>query len=92
MSFNLRALLEEMIEREASDLHITAGERPKLRVDGDITARPAVDQGLRRHMVSIYNSMTSGVLLTGIVALLTASSAFAVTLFAPPVLRLMVML
>ncbi len=37
MSFNLRALLEEMIEREASDLHITAGERPKLRVDGDIT-------------------------------------------------------
>ena len=33
---NLRALLEEMIEREASDLHITAGERPKLRIDGDI--------------------------------------------------------
>ena len=37
MSFNLRALLEEMIEKEASDLHITAGERPKLRVDGDMT-------------------------------------------------------
>ncbi|HEX7024566.1 MAG TPA: PilT/PilU family type 4a pilus ATPase, partial [Gemmatimonadales bacterium] len=37
MSLNLRALLQEMIEREASDLHITAGERPKLRVDGDIT-------------------------------------------------------
>jgi twitching motility protein PilT len=37
MSFNLRALLEEMIEKEASDLHITTGERPKLRVDGDIT-------------------------------------------------------
>ena len=36
-AFNLRALLEEMIERDASDLHITAGERPKLRVDGDIT-------------------------------------------------------
>ena len=34
---NLRALLEEMIEREASDLHITAGERPKLRIDGEIT-------------------------------------------------------
>jgi twitching motility protein PilT len=34
---NLRALLEEMIERDASDLHITAGERAKLRVDGDIT-------------------------------------------------------
>jgi twitching motility protein PilT len=37
MTVNLRALLEEMIEKEASDLHITAGERPKLRVDGDIT-------------------------------------------------------
>ncbi len=37
MSVNLRALLEEMIEKEASDLHCTAGERPKLRVDGDIT-------------------------------------------------------
>jgi twitching motility protein PilT len=34
---NLRQLLEEMIERDASDLHITAGERPKLRIDGDIT-------------------------------------------------------
>jgi twitching motility protein PilT len=34
---NLRTLLEEMIERNASDLHITAGERPKLRIDGDIT-------------------------------------------------------
>lgn len=36
MTVNLRALLEEMIEKEASDLHITAGESPKLRVDGDI--------------------------------------------------------
>src|SRR5436309_6492448 len=36
-SLNLRVLLEEMIERNASDLHITAGERPKVRVDGDIT-------------------------------------------------------
>jgi twitching motility protein PilT len=37
MTVNLRALLEEMIEKEASDLHVTAGERPKLRIDGDIT-------------------------------------------------------
>src|SRR5207245_11298441 len=35
-SVNLRTLIEEMIERDASDLHIVAGERPKLRVDGDI--------------------------------------------------------
>src|SRR5688500_5637512 len=34
---HLRALLEEMASRNASDLHIVAGERPKLRIDGDIT-------------------------------------------------------
>jgi len=45
MSLNLRALLQEMIEREASDLHVTAGERPKLRIDGDIT-NSAVEQVL----------------------------------------------
>jgi twitching motility protein PilT len=33
---NLRALLDEIIARGASDLHITAGERPKLRIDGEI--------------------------------------------------------
>ena len=33
---SLRTLLDEMIAREASDLHITAGDRPKMRVDGDI--------------------------------------------------------
>jgi twitching motility protein PilT len=33
---NLRSLLDEMIKRGASDLHITAGERPKMRIDGDI--------------------------------------------------------
>ncbi|HXO85918.1 MAG TPA: type IV pilus twitching motility protein PilT [Gemmatimonadales bacterium] len=36
MPINLRALLEEMIEKDASDLHLVAGERPKVRVDGDI--------------------------------------------------------
>ncbi|MDA1080627.1 MAG: type IV pilus twitching motility protein PilT [Gemmatimonadetes bacterium] len=35
---NLRALLEEMIERGASDLHITAGVCAQMRIDGDITA------------------------------------------------------
>jgi twitching motility protein PilT len=34
---NLRTLLEEMVARNASDLHIVAGEKPKLRIDGDIT-------------------------------------------------------
>jgi twitching motility protein PilT len=36
MTFNLRALLEEMIQKSASDLHITAAEKPKLRVDGEM--------------------------------------------------------
>ena len=35
-SLNLRGLLEEVMARDASDLHLTAGERPKLRVDGEI--------------------------------------------------------
>jgi twitching motility protein PilT len=43
MTFNLRSLLEEMIQRDASDLHITAAERPKLRVDGDITDSAVVE-------------------------------------------------
>jgi twitching motility protein PilT len=37
-NLNLKVLLEEMIQKGASDLHITAGERAKLRVDGDITS------------------------------------------------------
>jgi len=43
MPVNLRALLEEMIEKDASDLHIVAGERPKLRIDGDIVSASAED-------------------------------------------------
>src|SRR5512142_3333262 len=43
MPVNLRALLEEMIEKDASDLHIVAGERPKLRIDGDITSASTED-------------------------------------------------
>jgi len=35
-TLNLRGLLEEVMARDASDLHLTAGERPKLRVDGEI--------------------------------------------------------
>lgn len=30
----LRALLEEMVERDASDLHVTVGIPPRLRIDG----------------------------------------------------------
>jgi twitching motility protein PilT len=38
MGMNLRTLLEEMVSLGASDLHIVAGETPKLRIDGEITS------------------------------------------------------
>lgn len=34
---NLRTLLDDMVARNASDLHIVAGEQPKLRIDGEMT-------------------------------------------------------
>ncbi len=34
---NLRSLLQEMIDKKASDLHITAGAAPVFRIDGEIT-------------------------------------------------------
>ena len=42
------------------------------------------DQGLRRHMLSIYNYMSSGVLLSGIVALLFARSGMAAQVIGTP--------
>ena len=44
----------------------------------------AFDAGLRRYMLSVYNYMASGVLLTGIVALLFASSGLAYQILAGP--------
>src|SRR3954464_2700872 len=41
----------------------------------------AVDAGLRAYMLSVYNYMASGVLLTGIVALLFARSGAVLSLF-----------
>jgi len=35
---SLRLLLQEMIQKSASDLHITVGERPKIRIDGDLVS------------------------------------------------------
>ena len=44
----------------------------------------AYDAGLRSYMLSVYNYMASGVLLTGIVALLFATSGLAAQIFAAP--------
>ena len=51
-----------------------------------------VDAGLRSYMLSVYNYMTSGVLLTGIVALLFASSGLAAQiLMGPGILKYVLM-
>jgi uncharacterized protein len=42
------------------------------------------DAGLRKHMLGVYNYMASGVLLTGIVALLFAKSGYALQIMAGP--------
>ena len=57
----LKNLLEVLIEKKASDLHITTGSPPVIRVDGKITrlntealtARPA-----RAHNQQIFSSWT----------------------------------
>jgi twitching motility protein PilT len=36
-TLNLRALLEELVKRGGSDLHLTTGLRPMIRIDGSIT-------------------------------------------------------
>jgi FtsH-binding integral membrane protein len=53
---------------------------------GDIAGRTTFDAGLRKHMLSIYNYMASGVLLTGIVALLTARSGLAIQFASGPLM------
>src|SRR5688572_24617077 len=53
----------------------------------------AFDAGLRSYMLSVYNYMASGVLLTGIVALLFAQSGAAESiLFGPGILKWVIML
>ena len=47
-----------------------------------------IDVGLRSYMLSVYNYMASGVLLTGIVALLFANSGYAAAVLGGPGTRL----
>src|SRR3546814_4537469 len=56
------------------------------------TRAAAFDAGLRSYMLSVYNYMASGVLLTGIVALLFASSGLAQDiLMGPGILKYVIM-
>lgn len=58
-----------------SDPRVT-GTQSSLAGVGYGAGAVAVDEGLRAHMLKVYNYMASGVLLTGIVAMLFASSEF----------------
>ncbi len=70
-----------------SDPRTTAAPRPGMIGRESV----AFDAGLRSYMLSVYNYMASGVLLTGIVALLFASSGLAAQVLATP-LRWVIML
>ncbi|MGX7896778.1 Bax inhibitor-1/YccA family protein [Tsuneonella sp. HG222] len=59
---------------------------------GDVASRTTFDAGLRKHMLSIYNYMTSGVLLTGLVAMLFARSGMAATVMSGGILMWIIML
>ena len=58
---------------------------------GGLDARTTFDEGLRRHMLSIYNYMTSGVLLSGIVAMLAANSGLALAMMGSPLCWLVIL-
>ena len=61
------------------------------RLDGALLGAGARDDGLRSYMLSIYNYMASGVLLSGVVALLFARSGLAEQVLQTP-LRWLIML
>lgn len=71
-----------------SDPRTTTAYDPAVLVG---VPRAARDAGLRSYMLSVYNYMASGVLLTGIVALLFASSGLAQQVLSTP-LRWVIML
>jgi uncharacterized protein len=66
------------------------GTSPSL--NGGALGRAGVyDMGLRKHMLAIYNYMASGVLLSGIVALLFAQSGMAAQVMATPLKWLIIL-
>ena len=70
-----------------ADPRTTAAARPTTVGTRDA----AFDAGLRSYMLSVYNYMASGVLLTGIVALLFANSGLAQQVLATPLRWLIVL-
>jgi uncharacterized protein len=75
---------EEKLEMaEWSDPRVTQSQAG-VTIDGRAIGSTAVDAGLRAHMLKVYNYMASGVLLTGIVALLFAQSGMALQVLSTP--------
>jgi FtsH-binding integral membrane protein len=60
-------------------------------INGDVISAGARDEGLRKYMLSIYNYMASGVMLSGVVALLFANSEIGRQIMSSP-LRWVIML
>ena len=60
-------------------------------INGEVAGKVARDEGLRRYMLGIYNYMASGVLLSGVIALVFANSSFGQQVMSSP-LRWVVML
>ena len=58
-------------------------------VHGELAGRTVYDEGLRSHMLSIYNYMASGIMLSGVVALLMYMQGWAEAMFYSP-LRIVV--
>ncbi len=75
---------------EWSDPRVTQTQ-PGVTIDGKPIAGGAVDAGLRAHMLKVYNYMASGVLLTGVVAMLFANSGMAAQVMATPLRWLIIL-
>jgi uncharacterized protein len=78
--------MAEWLDPQKSQAQATVGAA------GYSTGAVAFDAGLRAHMLKVYNYMASGVLLTGIVAMLFAQSGMAATVMSGGALRWLIIL
>ncbi len=78
--------MAEWLDPQKSQAQATIG------ASGYGTGAVAFDAGLRAHMLKVYNYMASGVLLTGIVAMLFAQSGMALSVMSAGPLRWLIML
>jgi len=56
-ALNMRDLLEQMLKKGASDLHITTGQTPKLRIDGDLQEVPGAGKLMPRETMALAYSI-----------------------------------